>query len=113
MQAFPHENLKLLYSTHSGVTCPYPPGAEHRALPPAVPRMPDGAPDASKPPRRTACDDSSRRITGLKLGYKLVKNPWEIDESISLFCCRSIWRIHFEESNTGFNVILPEGIIEE
>jgi len=51
-QAFPQGNFRLLYSTLLGVVCPpTPPGAKHRALPPAVPTMPTETPDASKPPR--------------------------------------------------------------
>jgi hypothetical protein len=31
---FPQRNSKFLYSSHSGVTCPYPAGAEHRVFAP-------------------------------------------------------------------------------
>jgi hypothetical protein len=54
MQAFPQENFRLLYSSHSGVMCPPNSDAKQRGLFPVVLRLWTEAPDASKPPRRTA-----------------------------------------------------------
>src|ERR1700738_4358744 len=58
-------------SATEGDACPYTPGAKHRALPLVVPRMPDGCPDAARPPpkRRPAgyyasdsCEGFGRRL---------------------------------------------------
>jgi hypothetical protein len=46
-QWLPYSNPRLLYGSHSGVVCPYTPGAKHRALLLAVPMLPDGATEAA------------------------------------------------------------------
>ncbi len=51
----PYSNLRLLNSTLSGVTCPYSPGAKHRALGMLAEKRISRLAQTAKPPRKAAC----------------------------------------------------------